>query len=64
MRTPNGLDRLSTEEELSQVLSVLQDLVYSGWVVPGEDSVNTIVSDSLEADCLTEMMQRKPPLKN
>jgi hypothetical protein len=73
MRTPNGFDRLSTEEELNQVLAVLQESTRSGWVFPGEDSTDldaathwpgTIADDSLEADCLAEMMEQKPTLKN
>ena len=73
MRTPSGFDRLSTEEELSQVLAVLQDFSRSGWMSSEDDSIDlqatadssdTVLDDSPEADCLAEMMARKPTLKN
>ena len=73
IRTPSGFGRLSTEEELSQVLAVLQDFSRSGWMSSEDDSIDlqattdssdTVLDNSPEADCLAEIMERKPTLKN
>jgi hypothetical protein len=72
MRTPNGFDRMSTEEELNQVFVVLHEFARNGWVLPGEDLADpqttfgpgTLLDDSAEAGSLTEMMESKPELKN
>jgi hypothetical protein len=79
MRTTAGFDRLSTEEELHQVLAVLEEFSRNGWTVPGSDS-----SDSLEcassadaalvelveedetpdAESLAQLIAKRPELKN
>lgn len=73
MRTPNGFDRMSTEEELNQVLAVLHEFAREGWVLAAEDSAgpqenalscDTILDDSAEAGSLAELMERRPELKN
>ena len=65
MRTPNEFDRLSTEEELNQVLAVLQDHARN-LMEPEAITLwpDTILEDSLEGSCLAEMMERRPTLKN
>src|SRR3546814_2264790 len=67
LRTPNGFDRMSTEEELNQVLAFLHEFGRSGWVLPAEDSVDpqmttlwpdTVSDDSAEAGSLAEQIGR------
>jgi hypothetical protein len=73
MRTPEGFDRMSTEEELNQVLAVLHEFARNGWVLPAEDSAHpqattlcsdSILDDSAEAGSLAELMEIRPELKN
>jgi hypothetical protein len=75
MRTSSGFDRLSTEEELHQVLAVLQGVSRNGWVVYEEDSTEsqeTLLSadtvlaedDSIDAECLSQLVAKRPELKN
>ena len=73
MRTSNGFDRLSTEEELHQVLAVLQGVSRNGWIVyEGEDSAesqdtslsaDTVLTED-DAECLNQLVAKRPELKN
>ena len=73
MRTSNGFDRMSTPEELHQVLAVLDEFARSSWTLPGqgyEDSrAATLWADTSEegladAESLAEFMMNRPELKN
>jgi len=71
MRRLNGFDRLSTEEELHQVLAVLQEFSRNGWVTSEEGSAESLWADaalgdddSVDAACLTQLAAQKPELKN
>jgi hypothetical protein len=72
MRTSNGFDRMSTQEELHQVLAVLDEFAQSAWTFPGTvqaDSLatslwaDTLVEDSADVESLNAFMNR-PGLKN
>jgi hypothetical protein len=72
MRTSGGYDRLSTQEELHQVLDMLGDLDRTGWVILGEgcdrfgDDVwaDSLDSDATDADSLAATIEEKSQLKN
>ena len=73
MRTSNGFDRMSTEEELHQVLAVLDEVARNGWILLGEDSegpqattlwADTVLDDPTDAEALGELVAKKPELKN
>jgi hypothetical protein len=68
MRTPNGFDRISTPEELNQVLAVLGEFARSTWASLGEEVdstpwLQTPIEDE-EAESLAEFVINKPELKN
>jgi hypothetical protein len=72
MRTFNGYDRLSTEEELHQVLAVLSALEQSGWMLTAEESealaaddpCSIAVEDPHDVESLAVLTAKKPELKN
>ena len=71
MRISSGFDRLSTEEELHQVLAVLDGFAGGGWMLPEEGSADTqaiwtdsVLDDSTDAESLAELMAKRPALKN
>lgn len=72
MRISNGFDRISTEEELHQVLDILGELGRSGWSLPGESSApqnnalwaDAFLDDPTDAESLAEILAQKPELKN
>lgn len=69
MRTPNGFDRVSTPEELHQVLAVLDEFAQSTWADPDElriDSTSWLqmpIEDE-EAESLAEFLINRAELKN
>ena len=70
MKASNGFDRMSTREELHQVLAVLNDLAQGVWAVPGEDGVDAQAitlsadDDSAEMESLAQFFMNRPELKN
>jgi len=70
MKASNGFDRMSTREELHQVLAVLNDLAQGVWAVPGEDEVDphaitlSADDDSAEMESLAQFFMNRPELKN
>jgi hypothetical protein len=73
MKTFNGFDRMSTREELHQVLAVLNNLASGGWAVSDDDEIDAQVptlyadpaeEDSAEIQSLTEFFMNRPELKN
>jgi hypothetical protein len=73
MRKSRGFDRLSTEEELHQVLAVLHEFAPSGWMVPEDDSADpqatslwadAVLDDSADAESLADLLAKKPELRN
>jgi len=73
MRASNGFDRMSTPEELHQVLAVLSDFARGAWTVPGQDQTeaqattlwaDTPAEDSADAESLVEFFMNRPELKN
>ena len=69
MRTSNGFDRMSTEEELHQVLNVLGDLERNGWMIPEEPLetsqasdlwAEALLDDSTDAESLAELVEKRP----
>ena len=73
MRISSGFDRLSTEEELHQVLAVLDQFGLNGWTVAQEGSAgrhavalcaDALEDDSADAESLAELMEKRPELKN
>ena len=73
MRTSNGFDRVSTTEELNQVLAVLGEFARGAWMVPGEgqlDAQATVLwADAAAEDAdgdesLAEFFMNGPELKN
>jgi hypothetical protein len=69
----SGFDRLSTEEELNQVLAVLNEFAQSGWTLPEEGSpapqaatlwADDVLDDSTCAESLAELVANRPELKN
>ena len=68
MRTPNGFDRISTPEELHQVLAVLDEFARSTWASLGEQQVDTpwlqTPIEDEEAESLAEFVISRPELKN
>jgi hypothetical protein len=73
MRMLSGFDRLSTEEELHQVLAVLNEFAGNGWMLPQEDSTDPqattlwaddVLDDSTCAESLAELIANRPELKN
>lgn len=73
MRTSSGFDRMSTEEELHQVLNVLGELGLNGWMIP-EESLETpqardlwadvLFDDSADDESLAELVKKGPNFKN
>lgn len=70
MKASDGFDRMSTREELHQVLAVLNDLAQGVWAVPGEDQVDaqaiTLSADDdfAEMESLAQFFMNRPELKN
>ena len=73
MKASNGFDRMSTREELHQVLAVLNDLAQGVWAIPGEDeidvqaitlSADSANDDSAEVESLAQFFMNRPELKN
>jgi hypothetical protein len=73
MRASNGFDRMSTPEELHQVLAVLGEFAPGAWTVSGEDQLDaraptlwtdTAVEDSASEESLAEFFMIRPELKN
>jgi len=73
MRTLNGFDRMSTEEELHQVLAVLNALARNGGALPSDDSEDvpdfwddTLPDwvDSGDLGSLDDLVEKNPRLKN
>ena len=60
MRTTEGFDRLSTEEELHQVLAVLEELSRSAelWLDTATED------DAAGAESLAQLMTKRRELKN
>ena len=72
MRASNGFDRMSTEEEIHQVLNILGARERNGWMLPGGKSTpqtsdlwaDTVLDDSADAESLAELVEKTPELKN
>lgn len=69
MRISSGFDRMSTEEELHQVLDILGELERTGWMLPrdtGTSQTSCLWADVLadDAESLAELIEKKPELKN
>jgi hypothetical protein len=73
MRTSSGFDRMSTEEELHQVLNLLGELERNDWMIPGEALetlqasdlwADVLLDDSADAESLAELVEKKPKFKN
>lgn len=73
MRASNGFDRMSTPEELHQVLAVLGGFARGAWTIPGEDPsdaqdtilwADTPAEDSADEESLAEVFMNRPELKN
>ena len=73
MRASNGFDRMSTPEELHQVLAVLGEFARGIWTVPGEDPsdaqatilwADTPAEDSADEELLGGIFLNRPELKN
>jgi len=73
MRASNGFDRMSTPEELHQVLAVLGDFARGAWTVSEQDQAeaqattlwaDTPVEDSADVESLAEFLMNRPELKN
>lgn len=73
MRASNGFDRMSTPEELHQVLAVLGDFARGPWTVLGEDPsdaqattlwADTPAEDSAGDESLAQFFVNRPELKN
>ena len=69
MRISSGFDRMSTEEELHQVLDILGELGRNGWMLPQETATaqtNCLWADAPadDAESLAELIEKKPELKN
>ena len=73
MRASNGFDRISTPEELHQVLAVLGEFARGAWTVPGEDRADaqatilwadTPLEESAEEESLAELFTNTSDLKN
>ena len=73
MRTSNGFDRMSTREELHQVLAVLDEFARSARTVPGEEQEDSLATalwasipeeDLVDIESWAEFAADKPELKN
>jgi hypothetical protein len=73
MRASDGFDRVSTEEELHQVLAVLNEFARNGWSLPGEDQAepqetalwaDTVLDEPAEAESLANLLAKKPETTN
>ena len=70
MKASDGFDRMSTREELHQVLAVLNGLAQGVWTVPGEDELDAQAitlsadDDSAEMESLAQFFMNRPELKN
>ena len=73
MRASNGFDRMSTPEELHQVLTVLDEFARGACTTPGEDQADpqattlwadTPEKDSADMESLAELIMNRPELKN
>ena len=71
MRASNGFDRISTAEELHQVLAILSESAPDAWESLATDKKETDTAswielplDQADAESLAEFVLRKPELKN
>lgn len=69
MRTSNGFDRISTPEELHQVLAVLDEFARSAWASLGENRLDSTPwieapMDDEDAESLAELVINRPEMKN
>jgi hypothetical protein len=72
MKTPTGFDRISTPEELHQVLAVLNDLALGTWGMPGNGGdakawilcADPTQDDLIETESLAEFFMDRPEFKN
>ena len=73
MRASNVFDRMSTPEELHQVLAVLGESARGAWTVPGEGQsdardtllwADTSAEVSADEETLAEIFMNRPELKN
>jgi len=73
MRTSSGFDRMSTPEELHQVLAVLGEFARGAWAVSDDDPADaqsttlwadTPVEDAADEESLAEFFMNRPELKN
>ena len=72
MRAFNGFDRMSTEEELSEVFDILTEVERNGWLLDSEPSTfqaGSLWADSTSGECtdpeaLAELLEQRPELKN
>jgi hypothetical protein len=72
MKASNGSDRVSTREELNQVLAVLSDLTQGAWILPDDEieaQVMTLGADEEEdasaaSESVAELFMNKPQLQN
>ena len=73
MRASNGFDRMSTPEELHQVLAVLDEFAPRAWMLPGEDQASaqaatlwgdTPSEESADDESLAKLMGNQAELKN
>jgi hypothetical protein len=73
MRASNGFDRLSTEEELHQVLAILDAFGARGWMASEKEAADpqttalwtdSVLDDPADAESLAELAAKKSELKN
>ena len=71
MRASNGFDRVSTPEELHQVLAILSESAPDAWESLAADEKDAdaqswieLPLDEADAESLAELVMRKPELKN
>jgi hypothetical protein len=70
MRTSNGFDRISTPEELHQVLAVLDEFARSAWASVGDNQLDSTPwieeapLDDADAESLAELVMNRPGLRN
>ena len=69
MGTSNGFDRISTPEELHQVLAVLDEFARSAWASIEKNQLESTLwieepMDDADAESLAEIVINRPELKN
>ena len=72
MRAFSGFDRMSTEDELSQVFDILTEIERNGYLLDSEPSTlqaGSLWADSISAEytdpvVLAELLEQRPELKN